>query len=85
LIRARPLKGRLVQLDGDKRITLSEFKDFFFERHTDIDDDTVAAYDLAYRLFLQSFKGSILLSRINEKHINKFMTDALPGVAGKPL
>ena len=31
IIKKEALKGRLVQLDGDKRITLSEFKDVFFE------------------------------------------------------
>jgi integrase len=77
IIKKEVLKGRLVQLDGDKRITLREFKDIFFAGHTDIADDTIAAYDLAYRLFLQSFKGATLLSRINEKHINKFKSDCL--------
>jgi site-specific recombinase XerD len=77
IIKKEVLKGRLVQLDGDKRITLSEFKDVFFERHTDIDDDTIAAYDLAYRLFIDSTGGSTLLSRISEKHIAKFKTDCL--------
>jgi integrase/recombinase XerD len=76
-IRKEHLKGRLVQLDGDQRITLIEFKGIFFTRHTDIDDDTTAAYDLAYRLFLQSTLGSTLLSRIGEKHLDKFKSDCL--------
>lgn len=74
-IRKEVLKGRLVRLDGDKRITLSEFKGVFFARHTDIGDDTARAYDLAYRLFLQSTLGSTLFSRINVKHIDKFKSD----------
>lgn len=77
IIKKEALKGRLVQLDGDKRITLSQFKDTFFNRHTDIDDDTIEAYDLAYKLFLNSTGGSTLLSRISEKHINKFKSDCL--------
>lgn len=76
-IRKEHLKGRLVQLDGDQRITLKEFKDIFFTRHTDIVDDTIAAYDLAYRLFLQSVSRSTLLSRINETHLDKFKSDCL--------
>jgi integrase len=77
IIKKEVLKGRLVQLDGDKRITLSEFKNVFFERHTDIDDDTTRAYDLACRLFIDSTGGSTLLSRISEKHINRFKSDCL--------
>jgi integrase len=76
-IRKEYLKGRLVQLDGDKRITLKEFKEIFFARHTDIGDDTVDAYDLAFRLFIDSMSGSALLSRINEKHLNRFKKDCL--------
>jgi len=77
IIKKEYLKGRLVQLDGDKRITLSEFKDVFFERHIDIGNDTTRAYDLAGRLFIESTGGSTLLSRINEKHIGKFKSDCL--------
>jgi hypothetical protein len=47
LIKKEALRGRLVQFDGDKQVTLSGFKDAFFARHANIDDDTVAAYDLA--------------------------------------
>ena len=77
MIKKEALKGRLVQLDGNKRITLSQFKDVFFGRHADIDDDTVDAYDLAYRLFIDSTSGPTLLSRISQKHINKFKSDCL--------
>jgi len=76
-IRKEYLRGRLVQLDGDQRITLKEFKDIFFTRHTDIADDTTRAYDLAYKLFIESTAASTLLSRINEKHIDKFKKDCL--------
>jgi len=76
-IRKECLKGRLVHLDGDQRITLKEFKDIFFARHTDIDDDTITAYDLAYRLFIDSIGGSTLLNRISEKQITKFKKDCL--------
>ena len=77
IIRKEHLKGRLVQLDGDQRITLKAFKDIFFARHTDIEDDTVEAYELAYNLFLQSIPGSTLIARINEKHLDKFKSDCL--------
>jgi len=76
-IRKEWIRGRLVQLDADQRITLKEFKNIFFARHTDIDDDTITAYDLACRLFIDSTGGSILLSRINDKHINRFKSDCL--------
>ena len=69
------LKGRLIQLDKGKKATLSEFKDIFFKGHTDTADDTHDAYDLAFRLFIDSTSGSTLLSRINEKSTNKFKTD----------
>jgi len=71
------LKGRLRQLDTEKRIVLGVFKKEFFKRHTDIDDDTVKAYDLAFRLFIDSTGGSTLLSRIDDSDIDKFKNDCL--------
>jgi integrase len=76
-IRKEAIKGRLAQIDGDRRITLGQFKDVFFSRHVDIDDDTTAAYDFAFRLFIDSIGGPTLLSRISEKHLNKFKSDCL--------
>lgn len=77
IIKKEYLKGRLVQLDSNKQMSLKEFKDVFFTGHTDISDDTTDAYDLAYRLFIDSIGGTTLLSRINQKHLNKFKTDCL--------
>lgn len=77
IIKREYLKGRLVKLDSDKRTTLSQFKTVFFERHTDIADDTTDAYDLAYRLFVESISASTLLSRVSEKHLSKFKSDCI--------
>ena len=65
------LKGRLIQLDEGKKTTLAEFKDIFFKKHTDIADDTHDAYDLAFKLFIDSVSGSTLLYRVNENSIDK--------------
>ena len=62
IVKQEYLKGRIIQLDGDNRITLEEFKEKFFTEHTDIADDTKAAYDLAVRLLMDSLSGSMLLS-----------------------
>jgi integrase len=70
------LKGQIKELDTDKPITLSQFKEIFFLQHTDIADDTIDAYDLAIRLFIDSVGGSTLLGRISSKsHIVKFKND----------
>jgi len=75
IIKREVLRGRLKDLDGDKRTPLSQFKEIFFIEHTDISDDTADAYNLAMRLFIDSVGGSTLLGRINSKHIEKFKTD----------
>ena len=69
IIKREVLRGRLKELDGDKRTPLSQFKEIFFIEHTDISDDTIDAYDLAIRLFIDSVSGSTLLGRIESKHI----------------
>jgi integrase len=75
IIKREVLKGRLKELDGDKRTPLSQFKEIFFIEHTDIGEDTIDAYDLAIRLFIDSIGVSTLLSRIESKHIQKFKSD----------
>lgn len=71
------LKGRLIQLDEGEKITLAEFKDIFFKRHTDIADRTFDAYELAADLLIDSIGGSTLLKRINDNKIEKFKSDCL--------
>jgi hypothetical protein len=51
VIKKRMLEGKLVQLDGGSKTTLSEFRELFLARHTDISDYTRAAYELALRLY----------------------------------
>lgn len=75
IIKREVLKGRLVELDDDKRSSLSQVKEIFFIEHTDISGDTIDAYDLAIRLFIDSVGGSTLLGRIQSKHIQKFKSD----------
>jgi site-specific recombinase XerD len=77
IIKQEYLKGRLVQLDGNRRATLVAFKNIFFEQHTDIADDTRAAYELAFKLLIDSLGGSTLLSRIDDTKIAKFKKDCL--------
>lgn len=74
IIKREVLKQRLVQLDSDKRVTLAEFKEIFFERHTDISHDAKAAYGLACRLFIDSVGETTFMSRIGESQIEKFKT-----------
>lgn len=72
ILKKEVLRERLVHLDSDKRATLAEFKEIFFERHTDIGDDATAAYDLACRLFIDSVGETALMGRIGEKQIQQF-------------
>lgn len=76
-IKKRYLKGRILDLDKGSRITLNEFKAKFFSDHTDVADDTIAAYNLAFRLLADSMGGNTLLSRIGKSHINKFKSDCI--------
>lgn len=69
------LKARIEELDKVKRTTLTDFKEIFFRDHTDIAEDTIRAYDLAMRLFIDSVGGSTIMSRIDTKHIDKFKSD----------
>ena len=55
-----------------KRITIAQFEKRFFLKHTDIADDTVDAYELAFKLLSEAFGKNTLLSRINEKKIAEF-------------
>ena len=66
IIKQEYLSGRLVQLDDDQRITLADFETIFFERHTDIKEKTRDAYELAFKLLIESLSGSTLLSRIDD-------------------
>lgn len=59
------LKGRLIKLDKGVKTTLLEFKDIFFKRHTDIADDMHDAYDLAFRLFIDSTSLETCFMSIN--------------------
>ena len=77
IIKQEYLKGRLVQLDSDRHTTLADFKNIFFEQHTDIADDTRNAYELAFKLLIDSLSGSTLLSRIDDTKIAKFKKDCL--------
>ena len=72
IIKEEVLNRRLKDLDSDKRVTLAELKEMFFRRHTDIGSDTRDAYDLAFRLFIDSAGESTLISRIREEHIKGF-------------
>lgn len=71
-IKKEVLKERLVELDGDKRVTLAEFKEIFFNRHTDIGTDAKAAYDLAMRMFIDTAGESSLIGRTGRKEIEFF-------------
>jgi len=71
------LKKRIAFLDNEKRTTLKEFKKVFFLRHTDIEDDTIRAYDLGFKLLSDSIGENTLLSRINESKIDKFKKDCI--------
>jgi integrase len=77
IIQQEYLKDKLKNLDGGKRQTLSTFKDTFLERHSDIDDDTRSAYDLAIRLLIDSVGGNTLLTRVGEDKIAKFKHNCL--------
>jgi len=72
IIKKEVLRQRLVQLDSDKRATLSEFKNVFFTRHTDIGDKATDAYDLAMRLFMDAAGETSLIGRITEDDIRNF-------------
>jgi integrase len=74
-IEKKILRGRLVQLDKGKRISLAEFKDIFFKRHCDIAPWTVKKYEVSICQFMDSVGSATLLPRINEKLIAKFKTD----------
>lgn len=82
-IKKEHLAGRLADLDSGPRISLSEFKTLFFKQHTDIADDTVAAYDLAFRLLIETVGGATLLSRIDKSKIDEFKTVCLSRKAKK--
>lgn len=71
------LQQRLIELDSGKRITLNNFKDIFFQKHTDIADKTHEAYDLAIRLLIDTVGGSTLLSRIDDELLGRFKTNCL--------
>jgi len=73
-IKKRYLAGKIKELDPDNKISISEFKTVFLSRHTDIADDTKAAYNLAFRLLEDSLGGSIILSRVGGM-IDKFKAD----------
>jgi hypothetical protein len=75
IIKRKFLKGQIKELDTDKHIPLSQFKEIFFIQHTDLADDTIDAYDLATRLFIDSVGGATLLGRIGSKHITRFKSD----------
>lgn len=77
ILKKEVLYERLVELDGDKRATVAEFKEIFFERHTDIGHDAKAAYDLACRLFIDSVGETALMGRIGESQIQQFKTVCL--------
>jgi integrase len=67
------LKGKLINLDTGRRITIKQFEKIFFTEHADIANPTVVAYELAFKLLSQTFGGSTLLSRIAVKaKINEF-------------
>jgi len=70
-------KKRLAFLDGQNHTTLKEFKKIFFAQHTDIADDTIRAYDLAFKLLQDSAGENTLLARITESRIDKFKKDCL--------
>lgn len=72
IIKQEVLRQRLVQLDSDKRATLSEFKKTFFECHTDIGDHAQAAYGLAIRLFMDCAGENMLICRVGDPDIKKF-------------
>jgi site-specific recombinase XerD len=74
-IEKKILRGRLVQLDKGKRISLAEFRDIFFKRHCDIASWTVKKYEVSIRQFMDSVGSATLLPRIDEKSIAKFKTD----------
>lgn len=79
-IKKRYLAGKIDELDGGPKVTLAQFKEKFFELHTDIDDDTHDAYDLAIRLLIDSIGGSTRLSRFCSFKldlIGKFKQDCL--------
>ncbi len=68
---------RLSFLDGKKRTTLKQFRKIFFDRHTDLADDTTRAYDLGFKLLSDSVGENTLLARISEGRIDKFKKDCL--------
>ena len=75
-IKRNYLRGKIKELDPDKKTSISEFKAVFQSRHTDLSDDTIAAYDLAFRLLSDSLGGSTMLSRVNNQ-LDKFKADCL--------
>ncbi len=83
IIKQEYLSGRLVQLDDDQRITLADFETIFFDQHTEIAEKTRDAYELAFKLLIDSFSGSTLLSRIDDTKIAKFKKDCLARGAKK--
>ena len=72
IVKREVLSRRLEILDGDQRVTLSELKKVFFEKHTDIGDDAKDAYELAMRLFIDVHGESTLIGRIKKDHISAF-------------
>ncbi len=86
IIEQEYFNGRVAELDGDKRTTLKEFKEIFQREHTDIDQDTVDAYDLAFRLLADSIGEKTMIGRIADSrkigkrvnpHLEKFKRDCL--------
>ena len=67
------LRGRLIELDKGKKVTLAAYKDYFLQEHTDISHDTRRGYELALRLLCDSIGGSTLLNRV-PKLLPKFVS-----------
>ena len=66
-------RGRISELDGGSRASVSDFKPVFFEQlDDDLAEDTVAAYDLGYRLLMDFTGKSMLIARVNEKKLKEF-------------
>lgn len=66
------LRDQTAQINADPRISWGSFMRYFLKTHTDIADDTHAAYDLAGRLFKDVVGASMSLHRISADSIEEF-------------
>ncbi len=66
------LKGRLLQLDEGKRITLAEFTKEYIKSRSDLDPDTLRMDSLALRNLADVVGKTTAIKAINAKKIDRF-------------